>query len=111
MQADFDPYPDGIYVYDNQFQGGGNNPDGLELQALKLAVVGPQGRIPDILWDGYVEEGSTASDVLCVENGEAKVLNVDGPNGNKSPRIVENGDHDCSFKKLPSVTLTGPLSE
>ena len=46
MEDDFDPYPEGIYIYGNRFEGGGNNPDGLDLQALKLAVVGPMGAIP-----------------------------------------------------------------
>lgn len=112
MADDFDPYPEKIFVYDNTFGGGGDNPDGLELQALKLAVAGPMGRIPDILWDGYMDpDASGPQDVLCVQNGEAKVLNVDGPNDNKSPRIDEAGVHDCSFEKLPVVALTGPLAE
>lgn len=116
MQDDFDPYPEGIYIYDNRFEGGGNNPDGLELQALKIAVAGPMGSIPDILWDGYVDEekfvdGALPDDMrLCVQNGEAKVLNVDGPNNNKSPRIVDDG-HDCALEKLPAITLTGALAE
>ncbi len=112
MEADFDPYPQGIYVYGNHFEGGGDNPDGLELQALKIAVAGPLGRIPDVLWDGYVDPAlSGVKDVLCVQNGEAKVLNVDGPNDNKSPHVAENGAHDCAFEKLPAIVLTGPLAE
>ncbi len=112
MSEDFDPYPEKIFVYDNMFEGGGDNPDGLELQALKLAIAGPMGRIPDVLWDGYMDpEASGPQDVLCVQNGEAKVLNVDGPNGNKSPRIAEPAIHDCAFEKLPAVELTEPLAE
>ena len=112
MQGDFDPYPQGIYVYGNRFEGGGDNPDGLDLQALKIAVAGPLGRIPDVLWDGYVDPAlSGASDVLCVQNGEAKVLNVDGPNDNKNPKVAEDGVHDCAFEKLPAITLTGPLAD
>ena len=113
MREDFDPYPQGIYVYGNRFEGGGDNPDGIELQALKLAIAGPLGSIPDVLWDGYVDPASSGGDaeVLCVQNGEAQVLNVDGPNGNKNPRIVESGVHDCSFEKLPAIVLTGPLAE
>ncbi|WDI31515.1 right-handed parallel beta-helix repeat-containing protein [Hyphococcus flavus] len=111
MAADFDPYPEKIFVYDNAFEGGGDNPDGLELQALKLAIAGPMGRIPDVLWDGYVDpDGSGPQDVLCVQNGEARVLNVDGPNDNKSPRIAETRDHDCTFEKLPEVELNEPLA-
>ncbi len=111
MEDDFDPYPEGIYVYDNAFDGGGDNPDGLDLQALKVAVAGPLGRLPDVLWDGYVDPAlGGPGDVLCVQNGEARVLNVDSPNDNKSPRIADDGVHDCAFEKLPAVELTGPLA-
>ena len=114
---DFDPYPEAIYIYDNRFEGGGNNPDGLELQALKLAMVGPMGRLPDILWDGYVDEAKFSDGVMpvgwriCVQNDGARVVNVDGPNGNKNPRIEDERVHDCELGKLPPVTLTGPLAE
>ena len=117
MEADFDPYPEGIYIYGNRFEGGGNNPDGLDLQALKIAIAGPLGSIPDVLWDGYLNEDKLVDGVLpdnlklCVQNGDAQVLNVDGPNGNKNPAIAENGEHDCAQAKLPAVALVGPLAE
>lgn len=110
-QDEFDPYPDRIFIYDNQFEGGGNNPDGLELQALKVAIAGPLGRLPDILWDGYVDPAGGDRPVICVQNEGVRVLNVDGPNGNKSPVIADAEDHDCEIEKLPAVTLTGALSE
>ncbi len=110
-EADFDPYPEGIFIYENRFEGGGNNPDGLDLQALKIALVGPLGRLPDILWDGYVNpEISDAPPVICVQNGDAQVLNVDGPNGNKSPAIADIDAHDCVFDKLPEISLNGALA-
>ena len=116
MEDDFDPYPESIYIYGNRFEGGGNNPDGLDLQALKLAVVGPMGSIPDVVWDGYVNEAKLINGALpddqriCVNNGDAQVINVDGPNGNKNPRIAD-GDHDCTLPLLPAIALTGPLAE
>jgi len=116
MEDDFDPYPEGIFIYGNRFEGGGNNPDGLDLQALKLAVVGPMGRIPDVLWDGYVNVDKLIDGVLphplrlCVENDGAQVLNVDGPNGNKNPGVID-GAHDCSLEKLPAIQLAGKLAE
>ena len=116
MKEDFDPYPEGIYVYGNRMGGGGKDPDGLDLTALKVAMFGPMGAIPDVLWDGYVdaakmENGALPADLrLCVQNDGAEVLNVDGPNGNKNPRLVA-AEHDCALEKLPAVTLTGPLAE
>lgn len=109
---DFDPYPELIYIYDNKFEGGGNNPDGLDLQALKIATVGPMGRLPDILWDGYQsEERANQIPVMCLQNGDVEVLNVDGPNGNKSPHIEDAAKFDCGLANLPPVQLTGSLTE
>jgi len=110
-QDDFDPYPDRIFIYDNHFEGGGNNPDGLELQALKVAIAGPLGRLPDILWDGYVDPEGGDAPVICVQNDGVRVLNVDGPNGNKSPAIADMDAHDCAIEQLPAIALTGPLAE
>ncbi|MEM8771219.1 MAG: parallel beta-helix domain-containing protein [Pseudomonadota bacterium] len=116
MQSDFDPYPEGIYIYDNRFEGGGGNPDGLELQALKIAVAGPMGRLPDVLWDGHVDEAKFENGALpdamrlCVADNGVEVLNVDGPNGNKNPRLA-GADHRCAHEKLPEVVLNDPLAD
>ena len=109
-QDDFDPYPDRIFIYENRFKGGGNNPDGLDLQALKIAMTGPLGRLPDILWDGFVNPEGSADPVLCVKNDGVQVLNVDGPNGNKNPVISDPGAFDCEIEKLPAITLVGALA-
>ncbi|MEL7486932.1 MAG: parallel beta-helix domain-containing protein [Pseudomonadota bacterium] len=112
----FDAYPEGIFIYDNDFADGGKNPDGLELQALKLAKFGPLGALPDILWDGYVNpeklvDGALPAPLrLCVQNGDAKVLNADAPNGFKDPAVAEASAHDCVHEKLPEIALTGPLA-
>lgn len=102
----FDPYPEGIYIYDNEFDGGGNSPDGFDLKALKTLMFGPTGSFPDILWDGFVDQtkfvdGKPASDHrICVENGDAKILNADGPNAFKDPVMVDMSAHSCSLPKL-----------
>lgn len=116
MQDDFDAYPEAIYVYDNDMSEGGKNPDGLELQALKIAKFGPLGALPDVLWDGYVDQAKLQDGALpdtlriCIQNGDADVLNADGPNAFKDPRVATE-PHDCALPKLPAVSLTGPLAE
>lgn len=114
MSADFDPYPESIYIHGNRMADGGKNPDGLEFQALKLAMFGPTGALPDILWDGYVDAGKSVDGALpaalriCVKNDGAEVLNLDGPNGNKAPRLAA-ADHDCDLERLPEVALANGL--
>jgi parallel beta-helix repeat protein len=116
MSENFDPYPEGVYIYANRMADGGKNPDGLDLQALKLAKFGPTGAIPDILWDGYVDPAKMVNGELpdalklCVQNDGAEVLDVDAPHDFKEPEIV-TAAHDCALEKLPQVTLTGPLAE
>ena len=112
----YDPYPETIFVYENRFSGGGDSPDGLELNALKIAKFGVGGNFPDVLWDGFVnvenalEDGSLKPEyAICVDNGEAEVLNVDLPNGSDNI-VVGDTQHDCRHEKLAPVALEAPLS-
>ncbi|UVE17537.1 right-handed parallel beta-helix repeat-containing protein [Pseudomonas sp. LS44] len=109
-QENFDPYPESIYIYANRFGPGGDSPDNLELKALKLAKYGLSGRLPDILWDGYVNpqklvDGKMPADLaICIDNGEAGVLNVDAANGYKNIS-TDISSHRCNLPKLPAVQL------
>ncbi|HEY6621739.1 MAG TPA: parallel beta-helix domain-containing protein [Steroidobacteraceae bacterium] len=106
----YDPYPRAIYVYGNRFKGGGDSPDGLELKALKVAMFGINGHFPDVLWDGYVDSKNLvnglppAAERICVQNGDAEVLNADGPNKYKNPKIDKNS-FQCELPKLAAVEL------
>lgn len=101
----FDPWAQGISVHGNRFKGGGDNPGTVELKALKTLKFGLNGRLPDILWDGFVnpKPAAGAPEVLCVNNAPAEVLNADGPNKFKNPAISTK--HGCTLPPLPVVTL------
>jgi parallel beta-helix repeat protein len=111
VQEKFDPYPEGIYIYGNSFRGGGESPGNLELKGLKLALFGLNGRLPEVLWDGYVAKDRLVGGKLppelaiCVDNGDIGVLNVDGPNQYKNPS-TDGVPYRCQLPKLPAVTLT-----
>lgn len=115
MSADFDPYPEGIYIAGNRMGGGGKDPDGLQFQALKVAMFGLTGALPDVIWDGYADpakmvDGKTPDALrLCVENDGAELINVDGPNANKAPRLA-TAEHACALPRLPEVTLANGLA-
>src|SRR3984893_9903193 len=48
----YDPYPEAVYIHDNKISGGGDKPQGkMALVALAL-----RGRLPDIVYDGIVDE-------------------------------------------------------
>lgn len=108
VSEDFDAYPERIHVHSNVYEGGGGNPDGLDLQALRIAMFGPTGRFPAVIWDGHVDEaklvdGALPEDLrLCVT--DAQVLNVDAPGGFSSPS-VEADAFACSHPSRPAVEL------
>lgn len=109
VQDDFDPYPETIWIADNALGEGGGNPDNVELQALRVLKFGLTGNIPDVLWDGFanpenmVDGRLAASYRICIDNGDAQMLNVDGPNDYADPHIVE--DTSCQHERLPEITL------
>jgi hypothetical protein len=86
------------------------------LQALRTAVYGSDGSFPDIVWDGYVNpsdvvDGKIAPDrAICIDNGDAGVLNADGPDGYKTPS-TDKDQYGCSLPKLPGVRLDGKPGE
>jgi parallel beta-helix repeat protein len=110
VAANYDPYPKAIYVYGNRFKGGGDSPDGLDLKALKIAMYGLSGHLPDVLWDGYVDtkllvKGQLPADQrICIQDG-VDVLNADGPNKYKNPS-KDTAPFRCELAKLPPVTIT-----
>ena len=115
MAAGYDPYPETIYIHDNRFSGGGSSPDGLDLKALKVAMFGLSGHFPDILWDGYynADKADAGGNLLpeyaiCVDNGDARVLNADLAHGSKNI-TVGGHQHDCKHDPLPAVELAAPL--
>jgi parallel beta-helix repeat protein len=106
----YDPYPRSIFVYGNRFKGGGDSPDGLELKTLKTALFGINGHFPDVLWDGYVDSKNLVNGVppagerICVLNGDSEVLNADGPNKYKNPKVDKTFFH-CDLPKLAAIEL------
>ncbi len=110
----FDPWPESIFVHGNRFSLGGGKPDGVELQALRVALFGLTGALPDVLWDGYVDKAKFVAGkpdpalAICVDNGAARVLNADLPNKAKNPKVVELR---CKLPPLPAanVEFAGPI--
>lgn len=110
VAANYDPYPKAIYVYGNRFKGGGDSPDGLDLKTLKVALYGLTGHLPDVLWDGYVDnklmvKGQLPADQRICIQPDVGVVNVDGPNKYANPSKDAKPFH-CELAKLPAVTIT-----
>ncbi len=110
VAPNYDPYPRAIYIYNNRFKGGGDSPDGLDLKALKVAMYGLSGHLPDVLWDGYVDPKTAPKgvqppeDKICIQNGDIGVLNADGPNKYKNP-TTDTAPYKCELPKLAPVVI------
>lgn len=106
----FDPYPEGIFIYGNTFSGGGDDPDTDELALARVMLFGADGRLPDIIWDGFYDEGKQvdgempAALRICIDNGEVGVLNANGPSGYTQPS-TDVSAFQCELEKLPAVDL------
>ena len=116
LADNYDPFPEAIFIYGNRFSGGGGSPDGLDLKALRVAMFGLKGSFPDVLWDGFAnadkldENGNLMPEyAICVDNGDAEVLNADLGNGSENI-VVGDEQHRCAHEKLPAVQLAAPLS-
>ena len=106
----FDPYPEAIFIYGNRFSGGGDSPDGLELKALKVARYGFNGSFPDIIWDGFINESLLiegrlpADKSICIDNGDAVLLNLDAPHEYQNSS-EDMSAHRCQLPRLPPVEI------
>lgn len=107
----FDGYPEGIYIHDNEFSGGGDQPDAI-LAALHTIVFPDGGVLPDIVWDGVVDQAKLVDgaqlpeDRLCVQETDVEVLNADAGNGFAAPTIGID-EYDCTLEPLEPVELAG----
>lgn len=110
LAAEYDPYPETIYIYGNRFAGGGDKPDAEELNALRVAIFGENGALPDVVWDGFynTELASSgklrATHAICLDNGEASLLNMDGQNDFKAP-TVDSEAYRCQHEKLSPIDI------
>lgn len=108
--SSFDPYPESIFIYGNTFTGGGDAPDTPELQlALQLMFSG-EGRLPDIIWDGFYDTEKLVDGVMpdalriCIDNGDVGILNANGPSGFTEPS-TDMAPFECRLDKLPAIDL------
>ncbi|MEJ2602902.1 MAG: parallel beta-helix domain-containing protein [Gammaproteobacteria bacterium] len=112
VAADYDPYPEAVYIYGNRFAGGGDAPATLALKTLRVAMFGLGGSLPDILWDGYANPDKTdgsgrlqAPYAICVDNEPALLLNADMGN-NSAGVTTDMTAYRCAHEKLPPIRIS-----
>ena len=105
VAAEFDPYPEMIYIYDNDMSDSGKAPGLDYLVTLRDAVFGPDGAFPDIIWDGVIDPNKPAErEVICVDNGDAQLLDIDAINEFANPSL-DMTPYQCRVEKLSAIEL------
>ncbi|MCA9014313.1 MAG: right-handed parallel beta-helix repeat-containing protein [Planctomycetaceae bacterium] len=91
----YDPYPEGISIHDNQIKGGGTAPSD-ELGLVLKSIVGTP--LPAIVYDGVINPAKKVDGRLPAEqslrlsnNGEARFLNIDF--ANLTPENIATGKY------------------
>ncbi|MBI2825771.1 MAG: right-handed parallel beta-helix repeat-containing protein [Planctomycetia bacterium] len=115
----YDPYCEAIFVYSNKFTGNGESPAG-PLGKILSGLLGTP--VPDILYDGIVDEKKLVDGKLPVEmairirdNGDADFANFDAPSltpanilANKKPNVVRDlKQYEGDLPKLSPVSIAG----
>ena len=101
----YDPFPEKIYIHDNEYRGGGTAPRHQLLVAWhKKARV----NTPNIVWGGLVREGNDSSDIVCLgPNSSASFLNLKG--GLDPENISYDPEpHNCTLPRLAAIDLDSP---
>lgn len=102
---DYDPFPEQIYIHDNEFVGGGTVPG----HALLIPWHEATGlNSPNIVWGGLVKEGGSTKNLICIaNNGEESFLNL---NGGSSPSVASTDTtaHRCSLPRLSEISFDFP---
>ena len=108
---DYDPYPNAIYVHDNEFVREATRPTMKnKIGLLLLSKFGKN--VPDILYDGIPDPASLdasgqflADQTICIRNnGGARFANLDAANDFKG-LSQDLAPHDCSRSALNPTEL------
>ena len=106
LAEEFDPYPEAIYIYENQFQGGGTDPGFEYLQEIKQALYGDDGAFPDVIWDGIINPNNDENvKTICIMEEGAQLLNIDAGNEFKNAGVYMSS-HRCELPKLEAISLS-----
>ena len=65
--------------------------------------------MPDVLWDGFTNSKMKTAGI-CVQNGDAKLLNVDGP-GKFARARIETAMDCAPATRLPEISLPAAMTK
>jgi len=101
----YDPYPEQIYIHDNEYTGGGTVP-GHNALAAWHQVSGENS--PNIVWGGLVKDGASNKNIVCLGNDANQgFLNL---KGGLDPADVstDTTNHQCTLPRLAKISFDYP---
>lgn len=109
---EYDPYPEGIHIHSNRFEGGGDKPSGEFGSSLALVLGTP---FPDIIYDGVIDENKLVDGELPPElrvyienNGEATFANFNYQTVFTSPNVERDlAPYAGGLPPLAQIELPG----
>lgn len=101
----YDPYPEQIYIHDNNYSGGGTEP-GHALLKKWHAETGENSA--NIVWGGLVKEGGSIENLICLgENPSVSFMNLGGT-GEVADVSYDTSAHTCTLPRLGAIELDMP---
>ena len=96
----YDPFPEQIYIHDNEYRGGGTAPRHRNLMAWHEVA---QVNTPNIVWDGLVKDSGETSSIVCLgPNKGASFLSRKG--GERAEDVsYEKETHSCNIHRIQKV--------
>ena len=106
--TNYNPFPEEIYIHDNEFRGGGTDPRHMLLVAWHEIT---QVNTPNIVWGGLVAEGGNFSRLVCLgQNPSVSFLNLKG-GIDPEDFSLDPMPHSCTLPRLEPIELDLPLDD
>ncbi len=101
----YDPYPEQIYIHDNNYSGGGTEP-GHALLKKWHAETGENSA--NIVWGGLVKEGDSIENLICLGDDPSTSFMSLGGTGEVDDVSYDTTAHACTLPRLGAVQLDMP---
>lgn len=110
---EFDPFSEGIYILNNTYVGGGDDPQPQELRDFLVALLTAIDEtlpVPNVVVDGDIDLAKFVGDELpaelrtCVQESDASLINL-GLGGGSGNLSTDPAYFDCTLARLPAVVL------
>lgn len=98
----YDPFPEQIYIHDNEFVGGGTVPAHALLKTWHAVT---EENSPDVVWGGLMKEGGSIENLICLgEGSDTSFLNLKG-GLDSNDFSYDTADHQCSLPRLSEISF------